>query len=234
MKVLNRAVALLSAVASGTAGLEEAATAAGLPRSTAHRLLAALRHHGFVDVDGDHGFVVGPRVHQLGAVFDGGVLVRVAPDITELLCGTTCLSAQLYRRRGMCFECLAAANPFSGLRDVVTSGATFPLGDDASSHVLTAWDERPPQEGLEEGTLRRVRRQGWALTHSESVSVLSVPIRVPSGRVAAALSLSGPGRVREQAADLRAELRKAADLIEAELHSALEGNASGRKPTGEG
>lgn len=152
MQVVDRAVAVLIAVVGGERRLEEVTTATGLPQSTAYRLLAALRHHGLVETDGERGFMIGPWVRELGAIAQCDVLARTAADITELLCSRTGFSAQMYRPSGAFRECVAAANPFSGLRDVVSTGMRFPLGDDASSHVLMAWHARPGTSGAGGGS----------------------------------------------------------------------------------
>lgn len=218
MKVLDRAVALLAAVAEGEREVSGLAAAAGVPRSTAHRLLRSLREHRLVDEDEERGFVVGSRVHQLGAVANSGALARAAPDIVELLCHHTEFSVQLYQRRSDSIECLVAASPVCGLRDVVEAGTVVPLGEDAASQILTAWDDRLDVTDGPGETLRRVRSRGWALTEAaDSRTVLAVPVRAASRRVVAALSLSGPQRLRKDALRLRAELRKAAEALENEL-----------------
>jgi DNA-binding IclR family transcriptional regulator len=217
VQVVDRVMAVLEVLESGERQLKEVTAATGLPRSTAYRLLAALRHHGFVASDDDCGFTIGPRVRELGAVADGGVLMRLAPDITERLCAATGISVQLYRLSDGYRECIAAANPFSGLRDVVLPGMRFPLGDDASSHVLTAWGEEAAVRHIDSDVLRRVRRQGWSLALCDSVATLSVPLKAPSGRVIAALSYSGPPRIRRQATGLRTQLEEAARMLEEEL-----------------
>ncbi|GAU65720.1 putative IclR family transcriptional regulator [Streptomyces sp. NBRC 110611] len=221
MKVLDRAVAVLTAVAEGERDVSGIAAATGVPRSTAHRLLRSLREHRLVDEDEESGLVVGSWVHELGAVANSGALARVAPDVVELLCAHTRLSVQLYQRRSDRVECLVAASPVSGLRDVVETGTVIPLGGDAASQVLTAWDDRPAVAGGPGEALRRVRSRGWALTEeADSHIVLSVPVRAASRRVVAALSLSGPPRLRKDAARLRGQLRKAAEALENELRGA--------------
>ncbi|MEU7043454.1 helix-turn-helix domain-containing protein [Streptomyces varsoviensis] len=225
MKALDRAVAVLTAVAEGERHASGVAAATGVPRSTAHRLLRSLRAHRLVDEVEELGLVVGSRVHQLGAIAHGGALARVAPGVVELLCENTRLSVQIYQRRGDSVECLAAASPLDGLRDVVETGAVAPLGGDATSLILTAWDERLDAAGGGPGeTLRVVRSRGWALTEAaDSRTVLSVPVRGTSHRVVAALSLSGPPRLRKDAARLRTELRKAAKALEDEVRGTWPG-----------
>ncbi len=224
MKALDRAVAVLTAVAEGERHASGIAAATGVPRSTAHRLLRSLRAHRLVDEVEELGLVVGSRVHQLGAIAHGGALARVAPGVVELLCESTRLSVQIYQRRGDSVECLAAASPLDGLRDVVETGAVAPLGGDATSLILTAWDDRLDAGGGPGETLRRVRSRGWALTEAaDSRTVLSVPVRGTSHRVVAALSVSGPPRLRKDAARLRTELRKAAKSLEDEVRGTWPG-----------
>ncbi|MEV0266831.1 helix-turn-helix domain-containing protein [Streptomyces sp. NPDC050617] len=224
MKALDRAVAVLAAVAEGERHASGIAAATGVPRSTAHRLLRSLRAHRLVDEVEELGLVVGSRVHQLGAIAHGGALARVAPGVVELLCENTRLSVQIYQRRSDSVECLAAASPLDGLRDVVETGTVAPLGGDATSQILTAWDDRLDGASGQAETLRRVRSRGWALTEAaDSRTVLSVPVRAMSHRVVAALSLSGPPRLRKDAVRLRTELRKAAKALEDEVRGTWPG-----------
>ena len=233
MQVVDRTMAVLAVLETGGSLLQEVTDATGLPRSTVYRLLVALRHHGFVESDDERGFTIGPRVRELGAIADGGVLARMGSDIAERLCDATGFSAQLYRLAEGHRECIAAANPFSGLRDVVSAGMRFPVGNDASSHVLTAWSELPVVSRPDSDVLSRVRRQGWSLAVCDSVTALSVPLKAPSGRVIAALSVSGPPRIKRQAVALCAQLKESANLLEdrllhvaKELHAAPEDPAS--------
>lgn len=110
-------------------------------------------------------------------------------------------SAQLYRRQGDMRICVAAAERLSGLRDTVPVGSTLTMKAGSSAQILMAWEE---PERLHRGlqgarftatALSGVRRRGWAQSIGErepGVASVSAPVRGPSNRVVAAVSVSGP------------------------------------------
>jgi DNA-binding IclR family transcriptional regulator len=96
---------------------------------------------------------------------------------------------------------VAAAELAAGLRNTVPIGTRLPLTAGSAAQVLLAWED---PDRLHRGvatavfsaqTLARVRRQGWAATVAErqvGVASVSAPVRSSTGRVIAAVSLSGP------------------------------------------
>jgi len=110
-------------------------------------------------------------------------------------------SAQLYRRQGDHRICVAAAERLSGLRDSVPVGSVLSMQAGSAAQVLLAWEEPDRlHRGLHGArftatVLAGVRRRGWAQSVGEresGVASVSAPVRGPSGRVLAALSVSGP------------------------------------------
>ncbi|MGV9270254.1 IclR family transcriptional regulator domain-containing protein, partial [Kitasatospora sp. NPDC003701] len=89
----------------------------------------------------------------------------------------------------------------SGLRDTVPVGSTLPMKAGSAAQVLLAWEE---PERLHRGlqgarftatALSGVRRRGWAQSIGErepGVASVCAPVRGPSNRVVAAVSVSGP------------------------------------------
>ncbi|MCL6538229.1 MAG: IclR family transcriptional regulator [Acidothermus sp.] len=199
--VLDKAAAILAALESGPLSLAALVSATGLPRPTAHRLAVALERHRFVARDGDGRFTLGPRCGELAAAAGEDRLVAVATPILARLRDATGESAQLYRREGDSRVCIAAAELPSGLRNTVPVGSRLPLTAGSAAQVLLAW-ENPASVRREVAaavftpqTLARVRRQGWAASVAErqpGVASVSAPVRGPSGRVIAAVSVSGP------------------------------------------
>ncbi|HEY5050100.1 MAG TPA: helix-turn-helix domain-containing protein, partial [Acidothermaceae bacterium] len=63
--VLDKSVAVLSALEAGPASLASLVTLTGLPRPTAHRLAVALERHRLVARDSEGRFVLGPRLGEL-------------------------------------------------------------------------------------------------------------------------------------------------------------------------
>src|SRR3712207_2657333 len=99
--VLDKAVAVLSALEAGPRSLPELVGATGLPRPTAHRLAVALEAHGLVRRDDGGRFALGLRLATLGrAAAEGVPLTAAARPALEALRDETGESAQLYVRAG--------------------------------------------------------------------------------------------------------------------------------------
>ncbi|HLS72492.1 MAG TPA: IclR family transcriptional regulator C-terminal domain-containing protein, partial [Actinomycetaceae bacterium] len=110
-------------------------------------------------------------------------------------------SVQLYRRQGDQRICVAAAERQMGLRDSIPVGATLTMLAGSAAQILLAWEEPDRlHRGLHGASftatvLSGVRRRGWAQSVGErepGVASVSAPVRGPSGRVLAAVSVSGP------------------------------------------
>ncbi|WP_432485211.1 IclR family transcriptional regulator [Kineococcus esterisolvens] len=199
--VLDKAVHVLSALEAGPASLAQLVALTGLARPTAHRLAVALEHHRLVARDLQGRFVLGDRHAELAAAAGEDRLVAVAGPLLTALRDTTGESAQLYRRHGEHRVCIAAADRLHGLRDTVPVGASMTMAAGSAAQVLLAWDdpERLSVELLgarfDAATLSGVRRRGWAHSSGErepGLASVSAPVRGPSGRVVAAVSVSGP------------------------------------------
>lgn len=199
--VLDKAVRVLDALEAGPASLATLVQATGLARPTAHRLAVALEHNRLVSRDTRGRFVLGPRLAELASAVGEDRLLAVAGPVLIHLRDTTGESAQLYRRQGDSRICVAAAERSSGLRDTVPVGAALPMTAGSGAHVLLAWEDADKlYRGLQAadfsaGTLSAVRRRGWAYSVAEresGVASVSAPVRGHSGRVIAAVSISGP------------------------------------------
>ena len=110
-------------------------------------------------------------------------------------------SAQMFRRQGDYRICVATAERMSGLRDSVPVGTQLTMTAGSAAQVLLAWEEpERMQRGLRGSrysavALAAVRRRGWAHSVGEreaGVASVSAPVRSPSGKVIAAVSVSGP------------------------------------------
>lgn len=199
--VLDKAAAVLSALEAGPASLAQLVAATGLARPTAHRLAVALEHHRLVARDMQGRFVLGPRLPELAsAAGEDRLLAAAGPALTALR-DHTGESASLFRRQGDARICVAAAERPMGLRDSVPVGATLSMLAGSAAQVLLAWEEPDRlHRGLQGARftatmLSGVRRRGWAQSVGEreaGVASVSAPVRGPSGRVVAAVSISGP------------------------------------------
>lgn len=197
--VLDKAVAILDAVAEQPCSLADLVHATGLTRPTAHRLALALQRHRMVARDQAGHFVIGPAPLAWAAAGDD-LRLRAERIVTELR-DATGLSAQVYRRVGDDRLCIAAAEPATGLRDTVPVGSLLTLRAGSAAQILVAWLPEPERQTLTRGAayqdadLAAVRRRGWAHSLGQrepGVGSLSVPVHDAQGRVVAAVSISGP------------------------------------------
>jgi DNA-binding IclR family transcriptional regulator len=199
--VLDKAALVLGALEAGPQSLAGLVAATGLARPTAHRIAVALEHHRLVARDLQGRFVLGPRLPELAAATGDDRLLAAAAGVLNQLRDHTGESAQLYRRLGDDRMCVAAAERLSGLRDTVPVGSVLPMGAGSAAQVLLAWEDPDRlHRGLRGArftaeALAGVRRRGWAQSVAErepGVASVSAPVRSASGRVIAAVSVSGP------------------------------------------
>jgi DNA-binding IclR family transcriptional regulator len=197
--VLDKAVAILRAVADEPAGLADLVTRTGLPRATAHRLASALEGHRLLRRTAAGEWAPGAALGELAR--SGADLAEVAGRQLPALRDATGESAQFYVRDGSSRVCVAAAERASGLRDTVPVGARLPLTAGSAAHALLAFAPAEevtallPTASFTARTLLDVRRRGWAHSIAEreaGVASLSAPVRDGAGHVLGAVSISGP------------------------------------------
>lgn len=218
-QAIARAARLLRLVtAAGTDGatLHELAGAAELSRSTAHRLLSALRLEGLVDRDEESArWMPGPELFLMGSVaaarYDVTALAR---DIVRSLAVKTEESAFFSARRGDETVCLLREEGAFPIRSFVLSeGVRFPLGVASAglailaflpAHDVDAYLERHPELETTWGrthgraALRRrlveTQERGYAVNPGlivEGSWGLGAAVFDRSGRPEWALSLTG-------------------------------------------
>lgn len=225
--VLDKAMAVLEAVAKEPCGLAELCIRTGLPRATAHRLAVGLEVHRLLRRGSDGRWRPGAALAELaGGAVDP--LLDAAASVLPRLRDRTGESVQLYRRDGAHRICISTAEPPSGLRDTVPVGARLPMTAGSGAKVLAAWTDPATQRTLlsdavyGERALLEVRRRGWAQSVGErepGVASVSAPVRDTSGVVVAAVSVSGPiDRMgRRPGARWAADLLAAAEALQARL-----------------
>jgi DNA-binding IclR family transcriptional regulator len=185
--VLDKAMAVLGALEPAPRSLGELVVATGLSRATAHRLAVALEAHGLVRRDDEGRFSLGLRLiglgHAAAEAIPGWLDARPALDWLRDQTGE---SVQLFVRDGderVCIESLEAPHE---LRTIVPVGARLPLDRGSAGRVL---------RDAEAASATRARLPGWVESVAErqpGVASVSAPVTDPSGRVAAAVSVSGP------------------------------------------
>jgi len=208
--VLDRAVSILDAVEGGARSFTDIVEATGYSRSTTHRLLRALGHHGLLASVEGVGYVLGPRLLRLAAAASERVPLRdLGRPILERLAARTGESAQLFVRSGDHRLCVESVQSSNELRTIVEPGATLPMTAGSAGKVLLAWAHDAesivagarPLTGATPSAERLLRqlpaivRRGWAESAGErevGVASVSAPVFGEDGTVVAAVSVSGP------------------------------------------
>ncbi|WP_199622359.1 IclR family transcriptional regulator [Paenibacillus alkalitolerans] len=196
----------------GSLGLTEIAEKVGLHKSTVHRLLASLEGKGFLVRDAvTEKYRLGFRVWELSAQLAGqsdDPATLLLPEMERLrdLVGET---ISLYIREGSERIRIQAVQSNQAIRRVAPIGARLPLYVGASSKVLLAFADDEVRdrimndaawpESVDRGAflaqLADIRRLGYATSVEErepGAAAVSAPIMNNSGRLAAALAVSGP------------------------------------------
>jgi DNA-binding IclR family transcriptional regulator len=233
---LQRAVELLGRLGDrdrdrdGDVTVAELATAAGVPTSTAYRLLAELEQHGLVQRDADSTVALGTRLVALGRVAEARLrerLVEPARGVMAALSTEVGETAFLTAPCGL--EGIVLHVVETEQHSVRLSYARFrraPMHRGASGKIVAAYLEPGERDRLvaaagEPGLaeeLRRIRADGFVFTAGEldeGAAALAAPILDRRGRIAAGLSVAGPvDRIAGQRQRLRQAVTAAAQRIE--------------------
>ena len=180
-RTVERALGLLAAVCAGeSVSLTESARVAGLPASTALRLLRTLESTGFVARDPAGAYHPGPRIIQLGATALGRQsLVELAqPSLDRIVERTGESTYLVVRGSGETALYLAMVEGTHPIRHTSWVGRAIELADLAVGAALRA--EVPPA-----GFVAQRDR------HDPEITAIAAPVYRPGG-VAAALNLLGP------------------------------------------
>jgi DNA-binding IclR family transcriptional regulator len=169
-QVVSRVSRVLRVVSRHPDGVSSAAvaTATGLTRPTAHRLLTSLAAEGFVDHDpGRARWFLGPELYLLGSVaaerYD---ITDVARESVRMLARETGESAFLSARRGDETVCLLREEGSFPVRSfVLYEGVRFPLGVASAGIAILAFSsDAEIDRYLEETPLA----ERWGVAHSVS------------------------------------------------------------------
>jgi len=227
---LERAVELLARVADGDATVATLASDAGLPTSTAYRLLATLERHGLVQRGAGRTVALGTRVVAFGRAAEASLNERLvapaAPPMERLsreLGETVILTAPC----GLEAIVLHAVEADQAVRLTYTAYRRAPMHLGASGKVLAAYLDRDERERLLDAVgdpglapaLDAIRARGWAATTGEvdrGVSAVAAPVLDAGGRLICGLSAAGPSE-RMAARGLPAAVTAAARDIETSL-----------------
>jgi IclR family transcriptional regulator, pca regulon regulatory protein len=192
--------------------LTEVATAAGLARPTARRLLLTLEELGFVRSSGG-AFQLTPKVLTLGMAYVGALgLWDIARPHLETLVARTGESSSMAQLDGSDIVYVARVSVPKLIALRVDIGTRFPAVQTSQGKVLLAalspdeleaTLEQPSRAGLPpyigrsverlRDELIEVRARGWALADEElapGVRSVAVPVRDSTGAVRAAMNVT--------------------------------------------
>ncbi len=229
---LQRAVELLGRLGEEPSELTvaELASGAGMPTSTAYRLLAELEQHGLVQRGADRTVALGTRLVALGRSAEEALRERLVEPAREVMAelsdrlGETALLTAPCGLEGMVLH--AVETERHSVRLSYTLYRRAPMHRGASGKILAAYLDDPERERLLQAVgsasldreLRRIRRAGFAFTVGEldpGAAGLAAPILDRRGRIAAGLSIAGPAqRVAADPERLRPVVLQAAQTIE--------------------
>ncbi|MFE9093315.1 IclR family transcriptional regulator C-terminal domain-containing protein [Streptomyces sp. NPDC007264] len=214
IEALARGLDVLRCFPPGTESmtLSEIATATGLARPTARRILITLEQLGYVR-SGERGFSLTPRVLDLGTAYVGSMnLWELArPHLRELVAqtGESCSVAQL---DGSDIVYVARVAVPKLVTLAVTVGTRFPALQTSLGKVLLAALSReeldkvlaePSRSGVTprwnpardeiDAVLRDVRAKGWAVTDQDlalGIRSVAAPVRDGDGNAVAAVNVN--------------------------------------------
>jgi IclR family KDG regulon transcriptional repressor len=212
VRAVERALDVLSCfIEKSEWGLSEIAVRIGLHKSTVHRLLATLDDRGFVVRDGGtEKYRLGLRILELSSNLSRSddPSVVLLPDMEKLRdeLGET---VSLYVRDKNERVRIQAVQSTQAIRRVAAVGARLPLSVGASSKVLLAFAEAAIRSAaladpgwpasLDRShyhrQLEEIESAGYATSFEErepGAAAVSAPIFNRSGKLVAALAVSGP------------------------------------------
>lgn len=237
---VKKALSLLEHVAAGKRTLAELSAAAGMPRPTVHRLAATLASEGFLVKD-DLTYRLGYRLLELGnAVKEQDHVVLAAREPMERLSERTSETVHLGQLEGTNIVYIDKVEGTRGLRMASRVGfrtvaQTTSLGKvlianlpEATwrQHLVPGVAPRTPNTIVDLGEIVKeltvVRDAGYALDREENelgIRCVACPVRDFSGRVVAAISLSGATVyvTEERQRELVADVQEAAHAISVRL-----------------
>jgi IclR family transcriptional regulator, acetate operon repressor len=245
---VDNALWLLQLVAERQAlRVSEAADLLGVARSTAHRLLTALRRRDFLMQDKPNGaYRPGPALHAIGMVAISRLDVRrIAQPVLEQLRDKTKETASIAVLEGTMIRFVECYEGTSTVRVGSRAGVVrYAHASAVGKAILAALPDselgrRYPGEELPAPTpasitsrhelmreLSQVRRQGYALNWEESsdgVAAVAVAVCGGSGIPLASISVSVPSMRLGSIAGIRAlapDVLDAAEQIHEQLHRA--------------
>lgn len=247
MTSVDNALCLLELIAERQAlRVAEAADLLGVARSTAHRLLSALRQRGFVMQDRPNGaYRPGPALNAIGMAAISRIDIRrIAQPILEQLRDQTGETTALAVLEGTMIRFVDCVESLRSVRVGNRTGIVRPAHASAVGKVILAelpaseLRRRYPDEQLPPGIpaaitsrqvleaeLAQIREQGYALNWEETVegvSAVAVALRDATGVPLASISIAAPSIRTGSIEGIRAlapVVQDAAELVQERLRA---------------
>lgn len=219
IKVLDRSIAIIDAIAAGEKTLAQLSAATELPRATTHRLATALEIHQILVRTEAGAWAIGPALARYAAAGPSQVIDAAKPIMGELV-RTTHESVQLYELTGATRTCVAAIEPPSGLNNTVPVGSKLPLDRGSAAKVFAAYEHiDTPFNPAELDRILTTRLAESVGEREVELASVSTPIHSANGALLAVLSISGPvERLKPSPAQMwGTELLSAADTLMAAI-----------------
>jgi DNA-binding IclR family transcriptional regulator len=210
VRAVERALALLFRLAASPhgVGLQQLARDVGCSKSTVHRLLTTLQAVGVAQQDArSRLYQPGPRLAELTPAPQEADLRRLALPIMRQLRDETEETVTLHVIQNDSHVVVEQVESEHEIRRILPIGQPVPLRTGATARAILAFlpeheaaailarTRRPGEPGPPAGELRRVRERGYSLSPGERIAggtAMSAPVFDASGRLCAALSVSGP------------------------------------------
>ena len=206
---LERAVDLLHHIGRQPAGptVAELAVEAGMPTSTAYRLLAELEQHGLVQRGPDSTVALGTRLVALGRTAEAGLRERVVEPAAAVMAELSDEVGETVILTAPCALEAIVLHVVEAERHSVRLSYTLfrrgPMHRGASGKILAAFLEPAERRRLVDAVgapglaaeLDEIRRAGIAVTVGElddGAGAVAAPILDRRGRLVAGLSVAGP------------------------------------------
>jgi IclR family KDG regulon transcriptional repressor len=243
--VVGKVLRILEALDGSATGLQlrQIAQQTGIHKSTAYRFLAHLEGAGYLFRDDSGAYVIGPRLTQLGAgVSFHGTLRKISRPALVKVWRTTKETANLAVVDGhevLYLDVIESAHMFRmdsqvGMRRALNCTALgkavlafLPL-DQREEMLASLTFERITSHTIPDAArlrkeLAKILRQGFAIDDQEAVlgaRCVAAPILDGSGKILAALSVSGPiTRIsRDKIPSFAASVKSAAKDISSRLN----------------
>lgn len=216
LKSLAKVVRILECFSTTerTLHLVEICSRTGFPRSTTHRLLSAMRVHGFLDQDEERDrYRLGLRLFEFGNVVLANMdLHREAPPFVDLLVRLTSHAVHVAVFDGREAVVIRRSDPSPEKNTSLNLIESAPAHCTSVGKAILAYQPAPVVERLIAEGLRRftdhtitdpptlrtdlanIRERRYAVDneeHQPGLRCVGAPIRDHSGRVFAAISVSG-------------------------------------------